>query len=380
MPFWASPFVDYSSYQSRSVQNAIATAAESDRLQGIENFHFPYSHYVLNNTGSRPDLVLCHNLHGDYFDLRVLSGLSRAVPTVLLPHDSWLLTGHCAQPVGCERWRTGCGSCPDLTLTPSVLADATHFNWVRKRQIFDGARISLIATTRWVQSMAQRSILAPAIQHSRVLPLPIDPCTFHPEDRRGERRRLGLPEDAFVIAFTVNQGVSYSYRDHDGLLAALGLLVPAAPGSEIIAFGIGAQAAPEEIGAVHLLWIPFQDSSGMASYLRAADVLVQPSRLESYGLVAAEALSCGTPVVSSAVGGIPEVVADGVHGLLVPPGEPRAFAHAMQRLYLDAELRERLGRAGSEHAQRHWSEDEVVPRYLEFFQEIADAHATIPDA
>src|SRR4029079_4578923 len=85
---------------------------------GLEDFDYPNSVELLRFLPQKPDLLHCHNLHGNYFDLRALAGLSRQIPTVLTLHDAWLLSGHCAHSFECERWTIGCGECPDLTIYP----------------------------------------------------------------------------------------------------------------------------------------------------------------------------------------------------------------------------------------------------------------------
>jgi starch synthase len=91
---------------------------------------------------------------------------------------------------------------------------------------------------------------------------------------------------------------------------------------------------------------------------RAADVVVFPTvwRTEGFGLVAAEAMACGTAVVASRVGAIPEVVEDGVTGLLVTPDDEQDLARGISRVLSDEPLRRRLGEAGAARSQRfQWS-------------------------
>lgn len=89
------------------------------------------------------------------------------------------------------------------------------------------------------------------------------------------------------------------------------------------------------------------ERDAVATLLRQAAVVVVPSRHEELGGTVLEALSTGRPVVATRVGGLPEIIQDGVTGLLVPPGSPPAIAAAVGRLLDDRALRERLGRAGS---------------------------------
>ena len=89
---------------------------------------------------------------------------------------------------------------------------------------------------------------------------------------------------------------------------------------------------------------------------RAADAAVLSSSWENFPHTVVEALAVGTPVVSTAVGGVPEVVADGENGLLVPPGDPAALAAAVERLFDDDALRARLARAAAPSVAGHTEE------------------------
>ena len=78
------------------------------------------SHRLLELPAKPPDVLHLHNLHGGYFDLRVLPELSAHQPTVVTMHDEWLYTGHCAYTLDSERWLEGCGSCPHLDSYPAA--------------------------------------------------------------------------------------------------------------------------------------------------------------------------------------------------------------------------------------------------------------------
>ena len=161
MPFYQSPFLDYRHYAKTLHRTALEARRKAERRLGLEDFSHPYSHRILDLTGSCPDLVLCHNLHGGYFDLRALAELSQRVPVVLRLFDSWLLTGHCAYTLGCPRWQTGCGRCPDLNIPPAIRRDATRFNWRRKRRSLRGARLFVSAEIQWILDRAKRPCSRP---------------------------------------------------------------------------------------------------------------------------------------------------------------------------------------------------------------------------
>lgn len=172
---------------------------------GIEDFGSPGTAHIPDMFPRRPDVIHCHNLHGQvtgacgYFDLRALPSLSRRFPVILTLHDAWPFTGHCAHSFACERWRTGCGRCPDLTIYPAIRRDATAQNWRRKQEIYRESSLFLATPSQWLMEEAKHSILAPAIREARVIPNGVDLAVFKPGDRSHARRSIGLPLDAIVL-------------------------------------------------------------------------------------------------------------------------------------------------------------------------------------
>ena len=108
----------------------------------------------------------------------------------------------------------------------------------------------------------------------------------------------------------------------------------------------------------------------------AAEVAVVPSLYEGFGFPAAEAMSCGVPVISTTAGALPEVVGpDGEAGILVPPGNADALASAIRRLMSDNDLRRRMGAAARRRIETHFTWEEAAKRTVAVYEElIADAH------
>ena len=103
----------------------------------------------------------------------------------------------------------------------------------------------------------------------------------------------------------------------------------------------------------------------LAPFYRDLDALAMPSLSEGFGLVAAEAGACGVPVVAAAASSLPEIVQDGVTGLLVPPGDAPALAGALGRLLGDRELADGLGRAAARHVRERFDRERMLTRLLE---------------
>jgi N-acetyl-alpha-D-glucosaminyl L-malate synthase BshA len=115
--------------------------------------------------------------------------------------------------------------------------------------------------------------------------------------------------------------------------------------------------------------------SDMVPLLSVADVLLLPSESESFGLVALEAMACEVPVIATRIGGLPEVVADGVDGFLHAPGDVSAMAQSGVSLARDAELRRRMGLAARQHALRDFSADKIVQRYERLYLDTIESAA-----
>jgi hypothetical protein len=123
------------------------------------------------------------------------------------------------------------------------------------------------------------------------------------------------------------------------------------PGYEAVEDGLRDLAVRERVDDV-TVFTGFRDPSPIVA---AADVVLVPSRVESFGLAAVESLLLGRPVVATRIGGLPEVVRDGETGLLVPADDPRALADAVIRLLEDPQLAAALGAAGRADARARFS-------------------------
>jgi glycosyltransferase involved in cell wall biosynthesis len=103
-----------------------------------------------------------------------------------------------------------------------------------------------------------------------------------------------------------------------------------------------------------------------------SQVLVSPSLYEGFGLPAAEAMACGLPVVATSAGAFPEVIDDGVTGVLVPPADPRALAEAIRGLLADPDLCRRMGEAGRRRVEERFTWRETARRTVELYEEVLD--------
>jgi glycosyltransferase involved in cell wall biosynthesis len=344
-----------------------------DYYMGIEDFRFPGTARLLSLFGVRPDILHGHNLHGGYFDLRALPELSQALPVLLTLHDAWMLSGHCAHSFDCERWLTGCGSCPDLSIYPSIRRDATAYNWQRKAGIYARSRLYIATPSRWLMDKVERSMLAEGMVEGRVVPNGVDLELFSPGDQKRARALLDLSQDAHLLVATGVQMQSSQWKDYSTLRAAIRLAAESLPGGKIRCLVLGEEAPPEQLEGAVIEFVPFTvDPEMMARYYQAADAYLHPARADTFPSGVLEAMACGIPVLATAVGGIPEQLEEGCTGFLTAPGDAPALAERILQICSDPEMRQRMGSQARDRARRLYGLDRQVGEYLNWYTELLE--------
>jgi glycosyltransferase involved in cell wall biosynthesis len=185
------------------------------------------------------------------------------------------------------------------------------------------------------------------------------------------RKRYGIPADRILIT-----QVAQMKREKgvDDILQAAPLALAEQPNLHFAFVGDGQAdgkyaSRARELGIEdHVTWTGLSVDPIAEGVFAASDIFCHPSRWqEAFGLVLAEAMSCGKPIVATTVGGIPEVVEDGETGFLVPPGDLAALAGKLVRLARDAGLRERMGRAGRERVATRFDVRAVTRELMEVY-------------
>ncbi len=225
----------------------------------------------------------------------------------------------------------------------------------------------------------------------RVVPPGVDISRFHPIEQSYAKMMVGIESSHHMVLFA---GRIEPLKGIDTLLRAIALLrdslmSPQRTGlnlanlclsiiggdpseSSLLENGEMARlhALRDELGLNDLVtFVGAQDQDTLQYYYSAADCLVMPSHYESFGMVALEAMACGTPVIVSDVGGLSQLVRHNVTGIRVRVRDPAAVADAIQRLLTNEVLRRRMGTRASCYAEDYsWSK--VVNRLIEVYQEL----------
>lgn len=210
----------------------------------------------------------------------------------------------------------------------------------------------------------------------------IDTDAFAPipdSEKAGERARLGLPESAVIVAYsgrlTTEKGLPLLVRTWARVHAAH-------PEAHLVLIGSGANL-PLSCEPALRAFVAANDLEKSVTFtgavdrvyevLRCADLFAFPSETEALGLALIEALSCEVPAVASRVGGIPDIVDDGVHGRLFESGDEEGLLGALCALIEDPALRRRMGQRGRERVLERFSLPRIIARYQSLFDAVLEA-------
>jgi glycosyltransferase involved in cell wall biosynthesis len=180
--------------------------------------------------------------------------------------------------------------------------------------------------------------------------------------------------DATVVLMMAADFGANQWRDADTARAVVERIATADTPGEVVVVLIGQDTTvTAKQGGIR--FVPYQVApADLARYLQAADVYVHPAKADTAPLITLQAMACGTAVVASAVGGIPEQIDHGTTGVLVPPNDAAALAAAVLRLVLDHDFRRLLGCQAADTARDRFDFRACVAAYLGWYEEILARH------
>lgn len=251
----------------------------------------------------RPDLIHLHNLHGSYVHIGALMKYIKKeqIPVVFTLHDCWAFTAICPHfsLEKCDKWKSGCGHCPQRRKYSSAPIDLSHTMWKNKKRWFSGvSQMTIVTPSAWLADLARQSFLG---QYPiKVIHNGIDLSIFSPT-ASDFRVRYSLENKKIVLA------VSFGWSYEKGLDVMIALAERLTSDYQIVLVGTDEatdKQLPKNIISIHRT----NNQEELAGIYSAAEVFVNPTREEVLGLVNIEALACGTPVVTFRTGGSPECI------------------------------------------------------------------------
>ena len=290
------------------------------------------------------DIVHYHNLHGGYFNLHDLPPLAQQKPSFMTLHDPWIIHEFGMTPEYQSLFHTGTA------------------NYIkRKQETIARTPIQFISPSEWLANKVRACYAQPV----HVIPNGVDTDLFRPQNRLAARQSLNLPQEKHLVLCIAAGGVKNASKGLSDLDFLLNAPLPGSPDFLIIG---GDSAGRPHPRVMHVPYI--QDESILAQYYTAADVCVFLSRAENFPLVILESLACGTPVVSYAIGGIPEMIEHKRTGYLATPQDQNDLVHGLdQILGRDALSKGALSAAARQVAESRYNLSRMSHAYLEIYQQ-----------
>ena len=272
------------------------------------------------------DILHLHNLHEFCINLPMLFGWIKKndIRVIWTLHDCWTFTGHCPYftMVGCDKWKTGCGRCPQKNIYPKSYLDTTSFMWKKKKEWFTGVKdLTIVTPSEWLAGLVKDSFLSE--YPVKVINNGIDLNVFKPTPS-DFRETHGIIERVLLL------GVAFGWGKRKGFDVFLELVKRLDDRYQIVLIGTDDaidRQLPSNIISIHRT----NNQQELAEIYSAADVLVNPTREDNYPTVNMESIACGTPVLTFETGGSPEMV-DSNTGAVVPCDDVDKLIREIKRI------------------------------------------------
>lgn len=313
------------------------------------------------------DVLHLHNLHGDYLSIAALPLWGLGKPVVWTLHDFWALTGNCATPRDCTRWRCACGGCPLRGVYPMSRVDSSRFYRWLKPKLIAAARPLLVTPSNW---LAERVRELPELARLplHVIPNPVASNVFVPTaDPHAHRRELGI-EPAAPTVIVAGANWADPFKGVRDAVYALRQAAMHIKGLQALVIGQAAERLLGQAGLPGRAFPFLQDRRALAEAYACADVCLFPSRAENDPLTTLEAMACGTPPVAYDVGGVPEQIEHGKTGFVARDGHPGELAAGLIRLAQDPPRTRHMGIAARECIMRHRSVAAATAQYRSVYE------------
>ena len=320
---------------------------------------------------SAADIVNLHWIQGEMISVKDLSRVAK--PLVWTLHDMWPFCGteHYSATF---RWAEGYRkSNKDI---PFYCLDLPRWNWERKRKYWTKP-MHIVAPSKWMAScVADSELMCSWPIH--IIPYPIDTDLWRPSDKKHARSYFNLPQDAALILFGAIGGATDPRKGADLLFQSLKKLEATSAASfpggvALVVFG---QKQPLYVDSldipIHSIG-PIADDTIMSKLYSCCDLFVVPSLMDNLPNTVLEAQACGTPVVSFAVGGLPDMVQHGLTGFLAEPYDVNSFANCIQTALSCPDNIALLGSNARASVQTRFSPNNVGLMYRDLYAQVLNA-------
>ena len=295
-------------------------------------------------------------------------------PIVWTMHDMWPFTGICHYAGDCDKYATQCHNCPQLY--KGSRKDIAYRTFQKKKKLFEGAQITFVACSRWLESLAKESDLIKG-QTITNIPNAINTNLFKPRDKKQAREKCHLPQDKKLLLFG-SVKITDKRKGIDYLVSACKQIASSYPDFSkelgVVVFGNQAEQYaslfPFPIYPMNYV----SNEKELVDIYNAVDLYVTPSLQDNLPNTIVEAMACGIPCIGFNVGGIPQMIDHLHNGYVAEYQSSKDLANGTHWALTEGEY-ESLSEEACRKAVSSYSESTIAKKYVEIYNKITGNHA-----
>ncbi len=315
----------------------------------------------------KADIVHCHSLHNNYFNLKNLEKISKIKPVVWTLHDMWAFTPHEAWIIKDKNGNTKFS----MQTKPPLSEKKRKYFFKKKKEIYSNSNLNIIAISKWMQNKIRNSILQK--QKISLIYNGINENIFKPINKKIARQKLNLPQDKKIIMFIANVGKNNKQK---GWPYAQKVINHYSNNKDILFLCIGGNKRDNLLSNQNIKYIEYiKDESLINLYYNASDMFLNPSLVESFSLVLAQALATGTPIVTFPVGLAHELSSEKIGYIAKYQDSQDLITGIDYTLNLDQAKIEKISRKSREIVTEKFTQNKMVENYIKLYNQILNKYA-----
>ena len=367
-------FIAYGRWAMPSKSNLIKISSKLDCVwHGIESRIFD-NHGLCSKRSTKnfisqiekinPDIIHLHNIHGYYLNYPILFEYlaKKNIPVVWTLHDCWAFTGHCAYYdfCACDKWKTQCLDCPQKNTYPaSFVFDRSAKNYRDKKHCFTmPEKMVTVPVSQWLAGEVADSFL----QHyqRKVILNGVDTDVFHPYEQDEMKRKFGWQNKKVLLGVASVWSPRKGFSDYLELAKVL-------PADYLIVL-VGLSDKQQKMLPANMVGIPRTESvEQLAQMYSAADIVLNLSYEETFGMTTVEGFACGTPGIAYNKTASPELFIPGT-GHVVAAGNIDLLNEKIRELVKDG--KKQYTALCREHALAKYRKQDKFQEYIDLYKNL----------
>lgn len=368
---WQS-YIAYGRYDRSSQSELIKIGNDWDiKLHGVQTRLFDKHGFGSNSATKKlvkqieeikPDIIHLHNLHGYYLNIEILFNYLKTIETPIIwtLHDCWPMTGHCSHFdfIGCQKWKTECFNCPQMNEYPaSFLIDRSKINYKQKKKLFTSLNnLTIVPVSNWLAGITKQSFLDN--YPVKVINNGVNIETFKPFNDKSIKKKYNL-KDKFKLV-----GVASVWSSRKGLKDFIELSERLDNKYQIILVGLNdnqLKDLPDNIIGLKRT----ENLDELVALYSIADIVLNLSYEETFGLTTLEGFACGTPSIVYNSTASPELITSET-GIIIEKGNISDLINGIETIRLNGKDSYKL--ACRKRAESVYNKDNRYMDYLNLYE------------